>query len=113
MWRLVTRVRALNWEAHSMPLTAFRLKGHGSPSYWQASSGKARRHRLNRGGDRQANAALYHIVIARLRHDQQTKDYLVRRLREGKSKKESIRCLKRLMWPGRCSLSSHDESPLP
>jgi transposase len=36
-----------------------------------------------------------------------------RRLREGKSKKESIRCLKRLMWPGRCSLSSHDESPLP
>ena len=50
---------------------------------------------LNRGGDRQANAALYRIVIARLRHDQQTKDYLDRRIREGKSKKEAIRCLKR------------------
>jgi transposase len=61
----------------------------------QASSGKTQRHRLNRGGDRQANAALYRIVIARLRHDQQTKDYLARRIREGKSKKEAIRCLKR------------------
>jgi transposase len=60
----------------------------------EASSGKTRRHRLNRGGDRQANAALYRIVVARLRHDQQTKDYLARRIREGKSKKEAIRCLK-------------------
>ena len=51
----------------------------------QASSGKTQRHRLNQGGDRQANAALYRIVIARLRHDQQTKDYLDRRIREGKS----------------------------
>jgi hypothetical protein len=61
----------------------------------QASSGKTRRHRLNRGGDRQANAALYRIVVARLRHDQPTKDYLARRIGEGKSKKEAIRCLKR------------------
>jgi transposase len=61
----------------------------------QASSGKTRRHRLNRGGDRQANAALHRIVVARLRHDQPTKDYLARRIREGKSKKEAIRCLKR------------------
>jgi transposase len=61
----------------------------------EASSGKTRRHRLNRGGDRQANAALHRIVVARLRHDQPTKDYLARRLREGKSKKEAIRCLKR------------------
>jgi transposase len=61
----------------------------------QASSGKTRRHRLNRGGDRQANAALHRIVVARLRHDQPTKNYLARRIREGKSKKEAIRCLKR------------------
>jgi transposase len=61
----------------------------------EASSGKTRRHRLNRGGDRQANAALHRIVVARLRHDQPTRDYLARRLREGKSKKEAIRCLKR------------------
>jgi hypothetical protein len=56
------------------------------------SSGKIRRHRLNRGGDRQANAALHRIVVARLRHDQQTKDYLARRIREGKFTKEAIRC---------------------
>jgi transposase len=72
---------------------AFAMLCGASPI--QASSGKTRRHRLNRGGDRQANAALYRIVVARLRHDQQTKDYLARRLREGKSKKEAIRCLKR------------------
>jgi transposase len=72
---------------------AFAMLCGASPI--EASSGKTRRHRLNRGGDRQANAALYRIVIARLRHDQQTKDYLARRIREGKSKKEAIRCLKR------------------
>jgi transposase len=60
-----------------------------------ASSGKTRRHRLNRGGDRQANAALYRIVVARLRHDEKSQRYVARRLREGKSKKEAIRCLKR------------------
>jgi transposase len=61
----------------------------------EASPGKTRRYRLNRGGDRQANAALYRIVVARLRHDPRTQDYLARRIREGKSKKEAIRCLKR------------------
>jgi transposase len=61
----------------------------------QASSGKTTRHRLNRGGDRQANAALHRIVVVRLCHDQQTKDYMARRLTEGKTKKEIIRCLKR------------------
>jgi transposase len=54
----------------------------------EASSGKVRRHRLNRGGDRQANAALYRIVIARLRHDQQTRDYLARRIREGNPRRK-------------------------
>jgi hypothetical protein len=61
----------------------------------QASSGKITRHRLNRGGDRQANAALYRIVVVRRRWHQPTKDYMARRLTEGKSKKEVIRCLKR------------------
>jgi transposase len=72
---------------------AFAMLCGASPI--QASSGKTRRYRLNRGGDRQANAALHRIVVARLRHDHQTKGYLARRLREGKSKKEAIRCLKR------------------
>jgi hypothetical protein len=61
----------------------------------EASSGKTVRHRLNRGGDRQANAALHRIVIVRLRWHQPTKDYLARRIKQGKSKREVIRCLKR------------------
>jgi transposase len=61
----------------------------------QASSGKTQRHRRNRGGDRQANPALHRIVIARLRHDQPTRDSLARRVREGKANKEAIRCWKR------------------
>jgi transposase len=60
-----------------------------------ASSGKTVRHRLNRGGNRQANAALYRIVVVRLRWHQPTRDYLVRRTKEGLSKREIIRCLKR------------------
>ena len=60
-----------------------------------ASSGRQRRHRLNRGGDRHANAALYMIVVSRLRWHQPTRDYMQRRLAEGRTKKEIIRCLKR------------------
>ena len=60
-----------------------------------ASSGKTNRHRLNRGGDRQANAALYRIVLVRLRHDSRTREYMSRRTGEGMSKPEVIRCLKR------------------
>jgi len=61
-----------------------------------ASSGKTTgRHRLNRGGDRAANAALYRIVMCRLRWDPRTRAYVDRRTTEGLSKKEIIRCLKR------------------
>jgi transposase len=61
-----------------------------------ASSGlKQGRHRLNRGGDRQANSALYIVAIVRLRHHQPTRDYVERRTAEGLSKREIIRCLKR------------------
>jgi transposase len=60
-----------------------------------ASSGRQRRHRLNRGGDRHANAALYIIVISRLRWHTPTQAYMARRLAEGKTRKEVIRCLKR------------------
>ncbi|NKZ09337.1 IS110 family transposase [Actinomadura latina] len=60
-----------------------------------ASSGKTNRHRLNRGGDRQANAALYRIVLCRLRWDPRTRAYAERRTKDGLSKKEIIRCLKR------------------
>jgi transposase len=60
-----------------------------------ASSGKQLRHRLNRGGDRQANAAVWRIVVTRMAHDPRTKAYVARRTTEGKTKKEIIRCLKR------------------
>ncbi|MCV4288096.1 transposase, partial [Pseudomonas capsici] len=61
----------------------------------QASSGKVTRHRLNRGGDRAANSALHIIAIGRLRTDARTQAYVSRRLAEGHSKLEAIRCLKR------------------
>jgi transposase len=60
-----------------------------------ASSGKVTRHRLNRGGDRAANSALHIIAIGRLRTDPRTKLYVARRMTEGHSKLEAIRCLKR------------------
>lgn len=53
------------------------------------------RHRLNRGGNRQANNALWTIVLVRVRMDQRTKNYVARRTAEGKTKKEIVRCLKR------------------
>ena len=61
-----------------------------------AGSGKTSgRHRLNRGGNRQANAALYRIVLTRMSQDPRTKTYVARRRGEGKNTAEIIRCLKR------------------
>jgi transposase len=62
-----------------------------------ASSGRTDRHRLNRGGDRQANKALYTTVIVRMRHHQPTRDYVHRRTEEGLKTKDIIRCLKRYL----------------
>ena len=62
-----------------------------------ASSGMTQRHRLNRGGDRQANRALHMIVISRLRVDERTQAYAAKKTAEGHSKLEIIRCLKRLL----------------
>jgi transposase len=60
-----------------------------------ASSGKQERHRLSRGGDRQANAALWRIVMTRMLYDPRTKVYVHRRMAEGLTKLEAMRCLKR------------------
>jgi transposase len=60
-----------------------------------ASSGKVTRHRLNPGGDRQANHALWRIVLTRMSAHPPTLIYVERRTKEGLSKKEIIRCLKR------------------
>ncbi|GAA13677.1 putative transposase IS116/IS110/IS902 family protein [Gordonia alkanivorans NBRC 16433] len=60
-----------------------------------ASSGKTHRHRLNRGGDRQANSALHMIVVGRMKNHPPTRAYVERRSAEHKTKKDIIRCLKR------------------
>jgi transposase len=60
-----------------------------------ASSGQTQRHRLNRGGDRQANRALHMAAIGRMRTDERTKAYVLKKTAEGRSKREIIRCIKR------------------
>ena len=77
-----------------------RMKSEGSfaalrgTSPVQASSGQIVRHRLNRGGNRQANNALWRIATNRIRTDAATKDYVTRLQAEGKKRTEIIRCLK-------------------
>ncbi|MEU2874708.1 IS110 family transposase [Streptomyces olivoreticuli] len=61
----------------------------------ERSSGRTHRHRLNRGGDRQANAALWRIVLTRLRDEPRSRSYLQRRTAEGRSRRDIVRCLKR------------------
>ena len=60
-----------------------------------ASSGRTQRHRLDRGGNRQINAAIHRIAITRARCDQRTKHYIERKKAEGKTTRDAIRCLKR------------------
>lgn len=62
-----------------------------------ASSGRQKRHRLNRGGDRQLNWALHVIALHRIRHHPQTASYYAKLLERGKSKREAIRCVKRAL----------------
>jgi transposase len=63
----------------------------------EASSGKQRRHRLNRGGDRQLNWALHVVALQRIRHHQQTRGYYQRLLATGKTTREARRCVKRAL----------------
>jgi len=59
------------------------------------SSGKTNRHRLDRGGNRQINAAIHRIAITRARCHPETRDYIARKHAEGKTTRDAIRCLKR------------------
>ena len=61
----------------------------------EASSGKVVRHRLNRGGNRDANRALHVLALGRMSWDERTREYVARRTAEGKRKREILRCLKR------------------
>ena len=74
-----------------------------------ASSGKNERHRLNRSGDRQANSALWHIVLTRMVYDPRTTEYIDRRRKEGLTKKEAVRCLKRYVAREVFSLLPHEK----
>ena len=62
-----------------------------------ASSGQTTRHRLSRGGDRQLNRALHTVILHRRHHDPNTKDYIARRVAEGKTQREAVRQLKRYL----------------
>jgi transposase len=83
------------------PISRFKtdaqLARHSGVAPLQASSGKSQRHRLDRGGNRQLNAALYRIAITQSRYHPGARAYLERKQAEGKSKREAIRCLKRLL----------------
>ncbi len=78
-----------------------RLRSEGSWAHLcgvaplPASSGKTIRHRLNRGGDRHANSALYRIVLTRMSSHPETRRYVARRRAEGRNSLEVMRCLKR------------------
>jgi transposase len=74
-----------------------QLARHGGVAPLEASSGRIQRHRLDRGGNRQLNAALYRIAITQARYHPGARDYLERKRAEGKSRREAIRCLKRLL----------------
>lgn len=62
-----------------------------------ASSGNTQRHRLNRGGDRRLNCAIHTITMVRMGRDPDTKAYIARRIAEGKTKREAMRCVKRYL----------------
>jgi len=62
-----------------------------------ASSGQTTRHRLSRGGDRQLNRALHTVILHRRLHDPATKDYIARRIAEGKTTRDAVRMLKRYL----------------
>jgi len=74
-----------------------QLARHSGVAPVEASSGRTQRHRLDRSGNRQLNAALYRIAITQARYHPAARDYLERKRAEGKSRREAIRCLKRLL----------------
>ena len=75
--------------------TDAQLARHAGVAPLEASSGKHRRHRLDRGGNRQLNCALHRIAITQARVHPPARAYLARKQAEGKSRREALRCLKR------------------
>jgi len=77
--------------------TDAQLARHGGVAPLEASSGRVQRHRLDRGGNRQLNCALYRIAITQARYHPAARAYVERKQAEGKSRREAIRCLKRTL----------------
>jgi len=75
--------------------TEAQLARHSGVAPLEASSGRTRRHRLDRGGNRQLNCALHRIAVTQARMHPPARAYLERKKTEGKSRREAIRCLKR------------------
>jgi transposase len=78
----------------------------------QASSGRHQRHRLNRGGDRRLNCALYNIAINRSRTNPETRAYIERRRAQHKTDREIRRCLKRYLARRLFHLMNDHTNPL-
>jgi len=84
-----------SWSHHGRVRSEAAFAKLGGAAPIEASSGIITRHRLNRSGDRQLNRALHTIVLVRMRQDSTTKDYVQRRLAQGKTIRDIKRCLKR------------------
>jgi transposase len=84
-----------SWSHHGRIRSEAAFAKLGGAAPIEASSGTITRHRLNRSGDRQLNRALHTIVLLRMRQDRATKDYVQRRLAQGKTIRDIKRCLKR------------------
>ena len=99
--RIDALTEALAPSTRSLPGAGSRLRSEASFSMLYgaspvpASSGRTGLHRLSWGGDRRANSALYTMAVTRMAHDERTRAYVARRISEGKTKREAIRCLKR------------------
>ena len=76
------------------PTSSAFAAGNGTAPI-DASSGRNERHRLNRGGNRRVNRALYTVAITQTRHEPRAADYLARKRAAGKTRREALRCLKR------------------
>ena len=92
---MVSRATTCSASAAWNRSTAARSESSEAARMRTASSGRTHRHRLNRGGDRAANHALHTVALCRLRYDPRTRIYVERRTKQGLSKTEIIRCLKR------------------
>jgi transposase len=94
-------ITAAKLRAEIGPVDRFRsdaqLARHSGVAPLEASSGRTQRHRLDRHGNRQLNAALYRIAITQARIHPDARAYLERKRAEGKSRREAIRCLKRTL----------------